>query len=58
MNKPHVGPLDPKPGAPEALKQPTRLTRIVIDGEWTEYEFPSMQAANHGILGETHPDLR
>jgi hypothetical protein len=59
MNQPHVGPLDPRPGDNGSPPlPPTRLVRIVEGDTWTEYDFPSMQKANHGILGDTHPDLR
>jgi hypothetical protein len=58
MNQtPHVGPLDPKPGAPEALKQPTRLVRIIDGEDWQEFDFPSMHLQACGRIG-SHPDLQ
>jgi hypothetical protein len=56
---PEYGSLDPRPGDNGGPPlEPTRLVREIVDNEWQEYEFPSMRPANHGILGEIHPDLR
>jgi hypothetical protein len=58
MNQPHVGPLDPKPGAPEALKQPTRILRYVEGESWFELEPVSLEILAFGSVSEQHPDLR
>jgi hypothetical protein len=58
MNQPHIVPLDPKPGAPEALKQPTRIPRWIDNTSWFELEPSTMAVIAYGEVGEQHPDLR
>jgi hypothetical protein len=58
MNQPHIGPLDPKPGAPEALKQPTRVARFIDGSSFFEMDICTFEVFAFGEVGQQHPDLR